>query len=1327
MISKRLKQLTSWTIPLAVFLSALTGASPSYGLTIGPGADLAGADLSGRNLLSVYGLNGADLSNANLSGATFDEISFDFANLSGANLSGLIANRVWFRSANLTGADITNVNFNSPKFEKANLSGANLNGSRFYGAQLTDAILTNATLTNVDLRYAHMPNANLRNANLGGADLLYANLVKANLQNVNLDGTSLADASLSGVVSGGITGTPTALPSGWKLINGSLTGRGANLEGADFKNQDLSDADLSDVNLNGVISGGITGTPKGLSAAWRLSNGYLLGAGANLRGADLTGADLSGANLTGADLTGANLRNQNLTGTNLANTKLTGVASGGIAGTPSSLPAGWKLIGGYLIGPGANLDGADLKPLTLTGVTTGAVTGTPASLPTGWKLINGYLIGPGANLDGADLKNQSLAGANLINATLTGVLSGGITGTPTSLPTGWKLIGGYLIGSSANLTGANLNGLNLAGATLANATLTGVMSGGITGTPTALPAGWKLINGYLIGSGANLTDANLTDQNLNLAILANANLTGVVSGGITGTPTSLPADWKLIRGYLIGPGANLDGASLTNSANLIGVTSGGIIGTPASLPAGWKLISGYLIGAGANLDGASLATADLSGVMSGGITGTPASLPAGWKLISGYLIGPGANLDGANLANANLSDAQFTNASLSRVSSGGITGTPASLPPEWRLINGFLIGPGANLKDANLFGFDLEGSNLRGADLTQADLRGASIEQASLEGAILDRVKSGGTIGFPESLPARWTLTGSYLIGPRAQIGGLDLSGTDLTGVSSGELSGTPAALPIGWSLVAGYLVGPGANLESSNFVNISLNGLDLTNSNLKNATLNNVGLVGTNLEGALLEGASLTNVSSGELIGTPANLPNGWQKKYGYLFGPSANFTNALLRGADLSSIDLTGVNFSYAKLSDANFTNTDLSSANFSFAEITRADFSGAKITDTNFYRSSPKFESIWVEDEETLLAARLQTYVSSPTLSGTIKVGQTITAQMGEWDSRVTMTYQWFRNDSPIEGANMPDYALTIADLNSLISVSIRGTMPGYAALTKRSLLANVEAGTFTDAPTPTVSGTFKVGQTLTAATGTWDTGVALGFQWLRDGVSIEGATNSTYLLSAADSGRQLAVSVIGEKTGYVIDTKVSVAQTVEAGVLSNAPTPTTSGKFKVGQALTAIAGGWDVGVALSYQWLRGGTIISGATAATYTTTPSDLDKQISVRVTGTLGGYAPATTSSVSTKVTTGLMVSVPPKISGVGKSGSTLKVMSSAWIKGAKLTYQWLANGAAIKGATASSFKLTTAQKGKKVSVKVTQVAAGYSSASSTSSALVVSK
>jgi uncharacterized protein YjbI with pentapeptide repeats len=43
-----------------------------------------------------------------------------------------------------------------------------------------------------------------------------------NLSNTDLEGTKLAGANLMGVVSGGIRGTPTSLPSGWTSVNGAL-------------------------------------------------------------------------------------------------------------------------------------------------------------------------------------------------------------------------------------------------------------------------------------------------------------------------------------------------------------------------------------------------------------------------------------------------------------------------------------------------------------------------------------------------------------------------------------------------------------------------------------------------------------------------------------------------------------------------------------------------------------------------------------------------------------------------------------------------------------------------------------------------------------------------------------------------------------------------------------------------------------------------------------------------------------------------------------------------------------------------------------------------
>jgi uncharacterized protein YjbI with pentapeptide repeats len=189
----------------------------------------------------------------------------------------------------------------------------------------------------------------------------------------------------------------------------------------------------------------------------------------------------------------------------------------------------------YWVGPGADLSYADLSGADLSGVRSGNITGTPVVLPSDWSLISGYLMGPGVDLTDADLTDADLTGANLTDADLSGVRSGNITGTPVALPSDWSLFSGYLIGPGADLTGADLSGLNLTDADLTGANLSGVRSGNITGTPVALPSDWSLISGYLIGPGADLTGADLTEAilsgtDLTDADFTDANLTDVTWG-----------------------------------------------------------------------------------------------------------------------------------------------------------------------------------------------------------------------------------------------------------------------------------------------------------------------------------------------------------------------------------------------------------------------------------------------------------------------------------------------------------------------------------------------------------------------------------------------------------------------------------------------------------------------------------------------------------------------------------------------------------------------------------------------------------------------------
>ena len=179
---------------------------------------------------------------------------------------------------------------------------------------------------------------------------------------------------------------------------------------------------------------------------------------------------------------------------------------------------------------------------------------------------------------------------------------------------------------------------------------------------------------------------------------------------------------------------------------------------------------------GANLTGAELYSADF----------THADL-TGANLSDAELHGAdlrAANLTDVDFSGANLSFAYLGESQLNGVVSGGTIPSGEegpTLPNPWRLTNGYLIGPAANLSGADLSGVQpsfwdhqgLQGANLNGADLSGADLSGADL-----------------SIFNPTGTPRAVELRGADLSG--ADLSDTDLTGADLTGanLSGADLSG---------------------------------------------------------------------------------------------------------------------------------------------------------------------------------------------------------------------------------------------------------------------------------------------------------------------------------------------------------------------------------------------------------------------------------------------------------------------------------------------------------------------------------------------------------
>ena len=201
-------------------------------------------------------------------------------------------------------------------------------------------------------------------------------------------------------------------------------------------------------------------------------------------------------------------------------------------------------------------------------------------------------------------------------------------------------------------------------------------------------------------------------------------------------------------------------------------------------------------------------------------------------------------------------------------------------------------------------------------------------------------------------------------------------------------------------------------------------------------------------------------------------------------------------------------------------------------------------------------------------------------------------------------------------------------------------------------------------------PVIKGSAQVGESLTTdVTGIEDGNgldrVQFRFKWVfSDGggdTDIAGATDSTYILTAADEGKTVNVRVIFTDRGGYEESLLSggTEQVTSSQQGNSAPTPepsqnspatgvpTITGTAQVGETLAVdVSGIADAdgmnNATFSYQWVandgNSDADIAGATNSTYTLADSDAGKTIKARVTFTDdGGNAEALTSAVTTAV------------------------------------------------------------------------------------------
>jgi fibronectin type 3 domain-containing protein len=251
-------------------------------------------------------------------------------------------------------------------------------------------------------------------------------------------------------------------------------------------------------------------------------------------------------------------------------------------------------------------------------------------------------------------------------------------------------------------------------------------------------------------------------------------------------------------------------------------------------------------------------------------------------------------------------------------------------------------------------------------------------------------------------------------------------------------------------------------------------------------------------------------------------------------------------------------------------------------------------------------------------------------------------------------------------------------------------------------------------------PEVVGTPQVGERIVCGAGSWSGAVSeFRYEWLRDGIPV--ASGVSYQVTTVDKGHSLwcIVTALGSEGSAEAESSNSLAI---PGASETPPVPTlapeVSGTPALGNTLNCSTGGWSGHPAPSftYQWLRDGTIIAGATANTYIVVEADQGDSLACKVTATnSAGQASALSSNTLRVPGSKPKDTMAPQVLGIEPSavGESLTCWAGNWSgnPAPTFTYEWvrdrgLPGETLIESAMSSSFTVEPADQLHSLSCKV---------------------
>lgn len=370
------------------------------------------------------------------------------------------------------------------------------------------------------------------------------------------------------------------------------------------------------------------------------------------------------------------------------------------------------------------------------------------------------------------------------------------------------------------------------------------------------------------------------------------------------------------------------------------------------------------------------------------------------------------------------------------------------------------------------------------------------------------------------------------------------------------------------------------------------------------------------------------------------------------------------------------------------------------------------------------------------------------SQPSITGNPWVGETLTAQLGDWvPADAVVEYSWYSTSGTSQEVKGTTYTLTSDDVGHRINLSVIVSKPGYETWWGHSEFSHAIL------PTQDIDPPQVIEESVSPDI--WNIQHGQNYAYIRlvtediSGTAVPSITVRHEDGQVLHSGPMEADGKQGTREHWrsanlkIPQNKVGV-WTVTRGPLEDAAgnreapgtytlgtitvveepllergEPQIRGTFQVGSTLTIDPGAWGPGdVDLKYQWTTGyEQPIPGATADSLTLTPALMNRYIGVQVTATKPGYWTEVIDVPGQSVVPGeIRLLEGLKLVGTPAVGQILRlspIRVAADLPVEASNFVWMVNGSYYR--TAPYLVLTESMVGKKITAHVRLSAEGYES------------